>query len=88
MKNLLGVVYRRLLKNLSERELKGEFTVVVEGAELSVKNQQDSTNIDIDDLLLKKETNQSLRQELKEIASQTGKSVKEVYQLYLENQKK
>jgi 16S rRNA (cytidine1402-2'-O)-methyltransferase len=78
----------KIIMELSERELKGEFTVVVEGAELPVKNQQNSTNIDIDLLFLTKKTNQSLRRELKEIAHQTGKSVKEVYQLYLENQKK
>ena len=78
----------KIIKELSERDLKGEFTLVVEGSEPSVKNNQDSTNFDIDELFLKKKTNLSLRQELKEIAHQTGKSVKEVYQLYLENQKK
>jgi 16S rRNA (cytidine1402-2'-O)-methyltransferase len=78
-----------LIKELSARELKGEFTLVVKGADLTVKNHQDSTNFDIDDLFLTKKTDQSsLRKELKEIAKQTGKSTKEVYQLYLENQKK
>ncbi|HBE80059.1 MAG TPA: 16S rRNA (cytidine(1402)-2'-O)-methyltransferase [Firmicutes bacterium] len=77
------------LEKLSARELKGEFTVLVEGMSQNVKNCQNSTNIDIQNLFQMKITNQSsLRDQLKEIAALTGKSTKELYQLYLETQKK
>jgi 16S rRNA (cytidine1402-2'-O)-methyltransferase len=78
-----------IIKELSARELKGEFTLVVEGQSLSAKNHQNSTKFDIDELLSAISTsNSSLRQELKRIAQMTGKSAKDVYRIYLDYQKK
>ncbi len=78
-----------VIETLSKRELKGEFTLLIEGNQQTVKINQNSTNIDIDDLFNQPLGNQvSLRGALKEIARQTGKSTKEVYQIYLERQKK
>jgi len=78
-----------IIKTLSERELKGEFTLMVEGNSSVAKNNQNSTNSDIDDLFDKALANQgSLRGALKEVARQAGKSTKEVYQIYLKRQKK
>jgi 16S rRNA (cytidine1402-2'-O)-methyltransferase len=79
----------QVIEKLSAKELKGEFTLVIEGTSQNVKNCHNSTNVDIQNLFQMKITNQSsLRQELKEIAVLTGKSTKELYQLYLETQKK
>jgi 16S rRNA (cytidine1402-2'-O)-methyltransferase len=77
-----------IIKNLSARDLKGEFTLLVEGSDVAVKDNQNSTIIDINTLFDTPSKHSSLRQELKEIATITGKSTKEVYQLYLERQKK
>ncbi len=78
-----------LIQTLSKRELKGEFTLLVEGNQSTVKSDRISTNIDIDDLFMTTLREQdSLRGALKEIARQTGKSPKEIYQIYLQRQKK
>jgi 16S rRNA (cytidine1402-2'-O)-methyltransferase len=82
-------------KNLGElnqlvvqSELKGEFTILVAGAEISIKNRQNSTNFDPDllDKLLEDipTTGNSLKEELKKIAKKTGKSTKEIYRVYLQ----
>jgi probable S-adenosylmethionine-dependent methyltransferase, YraL family len=84
----LSEVIHELTGRLESAELKGEFTLVVEGYKLTNKNHQNSTKFDINDMLVPKKSDRSLRQELKEIARLTGKSTKEVYQLYLEHQKK
>lgn len=68
---------------------RGEFTILIAGV-TKEQNRQNSTNLDNsingaseDDVEL------SLRQKLKEIALETGKSTKEVYRMYLsEKQKK
>ncbi len=78
-----------LIQTLSKRELKGEFTLLVEGNQSVAKSNRISTNIDIDDLFTTTLREQdSLRGALKEIARQTGKSSKEIYQIYLQRQKK
>ena len=78
-----------IVPELSKRELKGEFTVVVEGTTISIKNNQNSTKFDINKLLEGLNSNSSsLRQQLKEIAKLTGKSTQELYQLYLSNKKR
>jgi 16S rRNA (cytidine1402-2'-O)-methyltransferase len=78
-----------IIQILSERDLRGEFTLLVEGNFLTDKNNQNSTNVDIDDLWNTTLNHQgSLRGALKEIAKQTGKSSKEIYQIYLERQNK
>ncbi|MGE5581508.1 MAG: 16S rRNA (cytidine(1402)-2'-O)-methyltransferase [Bacillota bacterium] len=78
-----------LIPELAAKEVKGEFTIVIEGAALSVKNHRNSTNLDMSVLFMGINGNETtLRKALKGIAGQTGKSLKEVYQLYLEHQKK
>ncbi|HBF35840.1 MAG TPA: 16S rRNA (cytidine(1402)-2'-O)-methyltransferase [Firmicutes bacterium] len=78
-----------IIENLSRRELKGEFTLLVEGNHVVVKTDQNSTNNDINTLLATTLSHRtSLREGLKEIAKETGKSTKEVYRMYLEQQKK
>jgi 16S rRNA (cytidine1402-2'-O)-methyltransferase len=77
-----------VIQDLSTREVRGEFTLVVEGANLTAKNNQNSTKFDIKDLFAQNNNQTSLRRQLKEIAQLTGKSTKDVYQLYLEHRKK
>ncbi len=70
-------------------KLKGEFTIVVEGSAFSVKNHQNSTKFDTEDLFKALKGDQkSIRKELKEISKKVGKSTKELYQMYLKAQKK
>jgi len=72
-----------LISWVENNSLKGEFTILIAGTK-TVKNRQNSTNQDNsingwddsgDEL--------SLRQKIKKIAQETGKSTKEVYNLYL-----
>jgi 16S rRNA (cytidine1402-2'-O)-methyltransferase len=65
---------------------KGEYTIVIAGAEQPCKNLQNSTNLSVAELLAAlPATGKSLKEELKKIAKKTGKSTKEIYRQYLQS---
>ncbi len=73
-------------------DLKGEFTILIEGYTASKNAEQDSDQIDFSTLLSSLHQDQesststpssTLRAEIRAIARKTGKKPKEIYQLYL-----
>jgi 16S rRNA (cytidine1402-2'-O)-methyltransferase len=63
---------------------KGEYTILVAGAENYFENRQNSTNETVTQLLAAlPEHGESLKSELKIIAKKTGKPMKEIYRQYL-----
>lgn len=75
-----------LINEVSLQEMRGEITILVSGA--AENNLQNSTNIDIQTAFLElNHSETTLKDELRIVAKKTGKSLKEVYRLYLENKK-
>ena len=74
-----------VLEQLNHHEVRGEFTILVAGCSEPELDRQDSTKPDLETLFNALDNkNGSLRENLKAIAQQTGKSTREIYQLYLE----
>ncbi len=78
-----------IMQHLEQKGVKGEFTVLVEGCRETEKPRHDSTNPDLERFLSEiNEGNGSLRNNLKTIADKTGKTTREIYQIYLESKAK
>lgn len=72
-----------IIDKIENQNLKGEFTILIAG-KTTVKNRQNSTKQGYSNNGTEDNDDQaSLRQKLKKIAAETGKSSKEIYQLYL-----
>lgn len=68
--------------------LKGEFTILIAGS-IEGENRQNSTNQNNSkNGTVDNEAELSLRQKLRKIAEETGKTTKEVYQIYLSDKEK
>jgi 16S rRNA (cytidine1402-2'-O)-methyltransferase len=77
-----------IINQIEEEKVRGEFTIVIEGTKETVKNHQNSA-FDESQLFAEMDvTGSTLKKELRLIAEKTGKSMKEIYQLYLINQEK
>jgi 16S rRNA (cytidine1402-2'-O)-methyltransferase len=77
-----------IISRIKKNTLKGEFTILVAGA-TEAKNRQNSTNQDNSkNGTVANEGELSLRQKLRKIAKETGKTTKEVYEIYLSERKK
>ncbi len=78
-----------IIQHLEQKGAKGEFTVLVEGCLEGEPIRHDSTNPDLEKILSEiNKGNGSLRKNLKMIADQTGKTTREIYQIYLETKAK
>lgn len=75
-----------IIEKISSQSIRGEITILISGAPKD--NRQNSTNIDVGVALAELNQNQTtLKDELRIVAKKTGKSLKEVYRLYLETKK-
>lgn len=72
-----------IIDRIEKQNIKGEFTILISG-KTTDKNRQNSTKQGYSSNGIEENDDQaSLRQKLKKIADETGKSTKEIYQLYL-----
>ncbi len=77
-----------IISRIGKNTLKGEFTILIAGAP-EEKNRQNSTNRNNSKSGINDNGEElSLRQKLREIARETGKNTKEVYQIYLSEKEK
>lgn len=77
-----------VIAHFENQSPKGEITILIEGATIG-KNRQNSTNQNNFKIgVINKTAGLNLRQNLKKIAQETGKSVREVYQIYLAEKEK
>ncbi len=77
-----------IIAHVEDSSLKGEFTILIAG-KTEEENRQNSTNLNNSkNGTIENEEELSLRQKLKKIAKETGKTTKEVYQLYLAEKEK
>lgn len=86
-----GTLKELLVKLVGLDRLRGEFTIVVEGfkedSKSECQSQADPINFStLTNLIATGSAQQSLRAELRAIAQKTGKTTKEIYQLYLTKQ--
>lgn len=84
-----GILPEILDKIEGQQELKGEFTIVVEGcqgkeASECLPEQSPVEYSTLADAIKAIPAGSSLRSEIRTIAKQTGKTTKEIYQMYLE----
>jgi 16S rRNA (cytidine1402-2'-O)-methyltransferase len=75
-----------VIQKITEKEVRGEFTILVEGGtDVDVFRQNSTNNYDFNYLFDTLDaTDRSLKEKLKEIAGATGRSAKEIYGMYLD----
>lgn len=81
-----GTIWEIMEKINGLEKLKGEFTIVVEGCRENGASESLAQPKPVDFSALTDSAGSSLRSEIRAIARQTGKTTKEIYQMYLVKQ--